>query len=98
MNGVTRLGDAIVPHCVAAPTIEASGFLRADGIGVSRDGDAVDTHITPPCPLPGPPHTPPIAVPGGRYLRADGRRVATITDPVSGCTTLDEGSAFMRAS
>ena len=98
MNGVVRLGDKISPHCVAAPTVTSSSFTKADGVFVCREGDLVATHITPPCPLPGPPHGPPIAPPSGRFTKADGIPIATITDPVTGCTSMDEGSSFWHAN
>ena len=98
MNGVCRLGDRIVPHCVAAPTITASSFAEADGIPVCRDGDVVQSHITPPCSLPGPPHSPPIATPSGRFTWVDDKPIALIGDPVSGCTTMAEGSSFWEAN
>ena len=40
MPAVTRIGDADVTHCSGMTRAVGSGYVFANGIGVSRSGDA----------------------------------------------------------
>ena len=89
MPAVTRVGDADVPHCSGMVRAEGSPDVFVNGIPVSREGDLNTPHLLPGDPCPG--HSAPIAR-GSNSVFANGRAIGRVGDPISGCTSVAEGS------
>lgn len=94
MPAVTRIGDLDVTHCSPPMNAQGSGTVFANGIGVSRKGDAVTTHMMPNPGTPPPPcvpHSSTISQGSGKVF-ANGIGVARIGDSISACTSVAQGS------
>ena len=73
--------------------------MFVNGIGVSRRGDNNTPHQLPPFPPSKPPcpaHSAGIAV-GSTKVFANGKGVGRITDSISGCTSVAQGSGNVFA-
>ena len=93
----TRIGDADVTHCSTPHRAVGSPNVKVNNIPWSRQGDINCSHLLPcPCPACCCYHTAPIAV-GSRTVIVNGRGAGRVTDNVSGCTSVDQGSPNVRA-
>ncbi len=91
---VTRIGDADVAHCSGMTRAAGSTKVFADGIGISREGDNNTSHLLPPVPCPS--HAAPIAS-GSNKVKIDTKGCGRITDGLTGCTSVAEGSSKVFA-
>ena len=89
MPAVTRIGDADVAHCSGMTRAAGSSNVRANGIGISRQGDNNTTHLLPGVPCP--PHAAPIAS-GSATVRVNSKGCGRVGDAISGCTSVAAGS------
>ena len=89
MPAVTRIGDADVAHCSGMTRAVGSSNVRANGIGISRQGDNNTTHLLPG--VPWPVHAAPIAS-GSSTVRVNGKGIGRVGDGISGCTSVAAGS------
>ena len=96
MAAVTRIGDADVTHCTGMTRAQGSTNVFVNGIGVSRQGDLNTTHLLPPNVPPCPSHSAGIAI-GSTKVFANGKGVGRITDSISGCTSVAQGSTNVFA-
>ena len=96
MPAVTRIGDADVTHCSGMTRAAGSSNVFVNGIGVSRQGDVNTTHLLPPNIPPCPSHAAGIAS-GSSTVFANGKGVGRITDSISGCTSVAQGSSNVFA-
>ena len=93
MPAVTRIGDADVTHCSAMTRAQGSDDVKANGIGVSREGDLNTGHLLPGTPCPG--HAQPISQ-GDLTVFANNKRIGRVGDPT--CTQVAEGSPNVFSS
>ena len=96
MPAVTRIGDADVTHCTGMTRAQGSTNVFVNGIGVSRQGDLNTPHLLPPNIPPCPAHAAGIAS-GSSTVFANGKGVGRITDSISGCTSVAQGSSNVFA-
>ena len=89
MPAVTRIGDADVAHCSGMTRAAGSGNVRANGIGISRQGDNNTGHLLPGVPCPS--HSAPIAS-GSSTVFVNGKGCGRVGDAISGCTSVAAGS------
>ena len=89
MPAVTRIGDADVAHCSGMTRAAGSGNVRANGIGISRQGDNNTGHLLPGVPCPS--HSAPIAS-GSSTVFVNGIGCGRVGDGISGCTSVAAGS------
>ena len=87
MPAVTRIGDADVTHCSSTQRAQGSDDVKANGIGISREGDLNTEHLLPGSPCPG--HAIGIQA-GDPTVFANGKRIGRVGDPT--CTQVAEGS------
>ena len=87
MPAVTRIGDADVTHCSGMTRAQGSSDVKANGKGISREGDLNTEHLLPGSPCPG--HA--IGIQSGDpTVFANGKRIGRVGDPT--CTQVAEGS------
>ena len=96
MAAVCRIGDADVPHCSGMTRATGSPNVFVNGIAVSWQGDSNTPHLLPPNKPPCPGHSAGIAV-GSTKVFANGKGVGRITDSISGCTSVAQGSGNVFA-
>ena len=89
MPAVTRIGDADVAHCSGMTRAAGSGNVRANCIGISRQGDNNTGHLLPGVPCPS--HSAPIAS-GSSTVFVNGKGCGRVGDGISGCTSVAAGS------
>ena len=87
MPAVTRIGDADVTHCSGMTRAQGSSDVKANGQGISREGDLNTEHLLPGSPCPG--HAIGIQA-GDPTVFANGKRIGRVGDPT--CTQVAEGS------
>ena len=87
MPAVTRIGDADVTHCSGMTRAQGSDDVKANGRGISREGDLNTEHLLPGSPCPG--HAIGIQA-GDPSVFANGKRIGRVGDPT--CTQVAEGS------
>ena len=87
MPAVTRIGDADVTHCSGMTRAQGSDDVKANGRGISREGDLNTEHLLPGSPCPG--HAIGIQA-GDPTVFANGKRIGRVGDPT--CTQVAEGS------
>ena len=90
MPAVARVGDADVVHCSVPYRAQGSANVRVNGKAWSRVGDLNTTHVLPGVPCPA--HQAPIAK-GSSSVRVNGKAAGRIGDPITGCTSVAEGSS-----
>ena len=95
-KAVCRIGDADNTHCTGMTRAQGSLNVFVNGIGVSRQGDLNTAHLLPPNIPPCPAHAAGIAV-GSTKVFANGKGVGRITDSISGCTSVAQGSGNVFA-
>ena len=93
---VTRIGDDDTPHCSAMTRDGGSTKVKADGIGISREGDNNTSHLLPPAAPVCPSHAAPIAS-GSSKVKVDTKGCGRVTDAITGCTSVSEGSSKVFA-
>ena len=94
MPAVTRIGDADVAHCSGMTRAQGSSNVFANGIGVSRQGDANTTHLRPGAPCPA--HTAAITSGSGTVF-VNGKGCGRVGDGISACTSVAAGSSNVFA-
>ena len=87
MPAVTRIGDADVTHCSGMTRAQGSDDVKANGRGISREGDLNTEHLLPGSPCPG--HAIGIQA-GDPTVFANNKRIGRVGDPT--CTQVAEGS------
>ena len=87
MPAVTRIGDADVTHCTGMTRAQGSDDVKANGRGISREGDLNTEHLLPGSPCPG--HAIGIQA-GDPSVFANNKRIGRVGDPT--CTQVAEGS------
>ena len=93
MPAVTRIGDADVTHCSGMTRAQGSDDVKANGKGISREGDLNTEHLLPGSPCPG--HA--IGIQSGDpTVFANGKRIGRVGDPT--CTQVAEGSPDVFSS
>ena len=95
MPAVTRIGDADVTHCSSMSRAQGSSDVKANTIGISREGDLNTGHLLPGIPCPG--HSAAIGQ-GDLTVFANGKRIGRVSDPIAGCTSVAEGSPDVFSS
>ena len=95
-KAVCRIGDADNTHCTGMSRAGGSTNVFVNGRGVSRRGDNNTFHLLPPNKPPCPGHSAGIAV-GSTKVFANGKGVGRITDSISGCTSVAQGSGNVFA-
>ena len=93
MPAVTRIGDADVTHCSGMTRAQGSDDVKANGKGISREGDLNTEHLLPGSPCPG--HAIGIQA-GDPSVFANGKRIGRVGDPT--CTQVAEGSPDVFSS
>ena len=93
MPAVTRIGDADVTHCSGMTRAQGSSDVKANGQGISREGDLNTEHLLPGSPCPG--HAIGIQA-GDPTVFANGKRIGRVGDPT--CTQVAEGSPDVFSS
>ena len=93
---VTRIGDDDTAHRSAMTRAAGSTKVFADGIGISREGDNNTSHLLPPNVPPCASHAAPIAS-GSSKVKIDTKGCGRITDGLTGCTSVAEGSSKVFA-
>ena len=93
MPAVTRIGDADVTHCSGMTRSQGSSDVKANGQGISREGDLNTEHLLPGSPCPG--HAIGIQA-GDPTVFANGKRIGRVGDPT--CTQVAEGSPDVFSS
>ena len=93
---VTRIGDDDVAHCSAMTRDGGSTKVKADGIGISREGDNNTSHLLPPAAPVCPSHAAPIAS-GSSKVKIDTKGCGRIGDGITGCTSVAAGSSKVFA-
>lgn len=94
MPAVTRIGDADVTHCSGMTRAQGSSNVFINGKGISRVGDLNTVHLLPGSPCPS--HSAPIAA-GSSSVFVNGKGVGRVGDPISGCTSVAQGSSNVFA-
>jgi len=92
MPAVARIGDPEIPHCSGMVRAQGSGNVRANGIGISRQGDKNTVHLLPGSPCPA--HSTVISS-GSSTVRVNGRECGRVGDPT--CTAVASGSPNVSA-
>ena len=92
----TRIGDDDTAHCSAMTRAAGSTKVFADGIGISREGANNTSHLLPPNVPPCASHAAPIAS-GSSKVKVDTKGCGRITDGITGCTSVAEGSSKVFA-
>ena len=95
-KAVCRIGHADVTHCTGMSRAQGSTNVFVNGIGVSRRGDNNTPHLLPPNKPPCPGHSAGIAV-GSTKVFANGKGIGRVTDSISGCTSVAQGSTNVFA-
>ena len=98
-KAVCRIGDADVTHCSGMTRAQGSSNpngVFVNGIGVSRQGDLNTAHLLPPNIPPCPGHAAGIAT-GSLTVKVNGRGIGRVTDSISGCTSVAQGSTNVFA-
>ena len=95
-KAVCRIFDADVTHCSGMSRLGKSSNVFVNGRGVSRQGDNNTGHLLPPNVPPCGAHSAPIAV-GSTTVFANGKGVGRVTDSISGCTSVAQGSGNVFA-
>ena len=93
MPAVTRIGDADVTHCSGMERAQGSSDVKANGQGISREGDLNTDHLLPGSPCPS--HSVGIQS-GDPTVFANGKRIGRVGDPT--CTQVAEGSPDVFSS
>ena len=96
MAAVCRIGHADVTHCSGMTRAQGSKNVFVNGIGVSRKGDLNTAHLLPPNVPPCPGHSAGIAV-GSTKVYANNKGIGRVTDSISGCTSVAQGSTNVFA-
>ena len=91
----TRIGDADITHCSTPHRNQGSPNVKVNNIPWSRQGDVNCSHLLP-CPPGCCLHTAPIAV-GSRTVKVNGKGAGRVTDAISGCTSVAQGSPNVYA-
>ena len=91
----TRIGDADITHCSTPHRAVGSPNVKVNNIPWSRQGDVNCSHLLP-CPPGCCLHTAPIAV-GSRTVKVNGKGAGRVTDAISGCTSVAQGSPNVKA-
>ena len=91
----TRIGDRDVTHCSTPHRAVGSPNVKVNNIPWSRQGDINCGHLLP-CPPGCCIHTAPIAV-GSRTVKVNGKGAGRVTDTISGCTSVAQGSPNVKA-
>ena len=91
MPAVTRIGDADVTHCSGMTRAQGSSDVKANGQGISREGDLNTEHLLPGSPCPG--HAIGIQA-GDPTVFANGKRIGRVGDPT--CTQVAEGLSLIH--
>jgi len=91
----TRIGDADITHCSTPHRAVGSPNVKVNNIPWSRQGDVNCSHLLP-CPPGCCLHTAPIAV-GSRTVKVNGKGAGRVTDAISGCTSVAQGSPNVYA-
>ena len=93
MPAVTRIGDADVTHCSGMTRAQGSSDVKANGQGLSREGDLNTEHQLPGLPCPN--HA--IGIQSGDpTVFANNKRIGRVGDPT--CTQVAEGSPNVFSS
>lgn len=92
MPAVTRIGDADIPHCSGMARAAGSPNVFANGIPISRQGDANTGHLLPGSPCPG--HAAPISA-GSGSVYVNRKQCGRVGDPT--CTAVAGGSGNVFA-
>jgi len=92
MPAVTRIGDAELAHCSGMVRAQGSGNVRANGIGISRQGDKNTVHLLPGSPCPA--HSTIISQ-GSPTVLVNGKQCGRVNDPT--CTKVAAGSPNVSA-
>lgn len=90
MPAAARKGDQGIPHCSGYTIDTGSEDVFINGIAAARQGDNATAHQLPggrTCPT----HAPPIAQ-GSESVFVNGKALARLGDPLSGCTSIAQGS------
>ena len=90
MPAAARKGDQGIPHCSGYTIAVGSADVFINGIAAARQGDNATAHQLPggrTCPT----HAPPIAQ-GSESVFVNGKALARLGDPLSGCTSIAQGS------
>ena len=90
MPAAARKGDQGIPHCSGYTIAVGSEDVFINGIAAARQGDNATAHQLPggrTCPT----HAPPIAQ-GSESVFVNGKALARLGDPLSGCTSIAQGS------
>jgi len=85
-----RKGDQGIPHCSGYTIDTGSEDVFINSIAAARQGDNATAHQLPggtTCPT----HAPPIAQ-GSESVFVNGKALARLGDPLSGCTSIAQGS------
>ena len=91
----TRIGDADITHCSTPHRAVGSPNVKVNNIPWSSQGDVNCSHLLP-CPPGCCLHTAPIAV-GSRTVKVNGKGAGRVTDAISGCTSVAQGSPNVYA-
>tara|TARA_B110000240_G_C13043649_1_gene260242 strand:+ start:186 stop:482 length:297 start_codon:yes stop_codon:yes gene_type:complete len=95
-KAVCRIGHRDVTHCTGMTRAQGSDNVKINGIGVSRQGDNNTPHLLPPNKPPCPGHSAGITS-GSSTVFANGKGVGRVTDSISGCTSVAQGSSNVFA-
>ena len=90
MPAAARKGDQGIPHCSGYTIDTGSEDVFINSIAAARQGDNATAHQLPggiTCPT----HAPPIAQ-GSESVFVNGKALARLGDPLSGCTSIAQGS------
>ena len=94
MPAVCRVGDLDLIHCSVPARLGCSGNVRANGIGISRQGDLNTIHTLPGLPCPA--HSAAITL-GSLTVRVNGRGCGRVGDSIATCTFVATGSGNVFA-
>ena len=89
MPAAARVGDSNVPHCSGHNMAQGSDSVFINGRQAVRVGDLTTGHLLPGVPCPG--HSAPVQR-GSSSVFINGRAAARVGDPISGCTSIAQGS------
>jgi len=95
-KAVCRIGHADVTHCSGMTRAQGSTNVFINGLGVSRQGDNNTPHLLPPNIPPCGGHSAGIAI-GSLTVKANRKGVGRVTDSISGCTSVAQGSSNVFA-
>lgn len=94
MPAVARQGDQGVPHCSAFSIASGSGDVFVDGMPAATVGSASTSHLVPSRVCFG--HSATISAGSGSVF-VNGKPIARVGDPLSGCTSVSQGSGTVFA-